>query len=143
MIGTWRVTSTCTLTTQDASHSEVLELAPRFVDMPDAGLFIYQAHMTLASLAMLDGDTSAAAESLRDAAQAPPAEGLAYGQRVAAWVVIRDLTDAGEGAAVVDFLEAMADKSIVDRDRLLATADDVRNGQPPTRIFAEFRTAFP
>ena len=122
---------------------EVLDLAPFFVDTPDAGLFIYQAHMTLASLAMLDGDTSAAAESLRDAAQAPPAEGLAYGPRVVAWVVIRDLVDAGERAAVVDFLEAMADKSVVDRDRLLATADDVRNGQPPTRIFEEFRTAFP
>ncbi len=119
---------------------EVLELAPRFVDMPDAGLFIYQAHMTLASLAMLDGDTSAAAESLRDAAQAPPAEGLAYGRWVAAWVVIRELTDAGEGAAVVDFLEAMSDKSVVDRDGLLATADDVRNGQPPTRIFERYRT---
>lgn len=115
---------------------EVLALAPRFRDMPDAGLFVYQAHMTLASLAMLHGNNiGAAIESLRQAALGPPAEGIAYGRRVAAWTVVSDLVEAGEREAVVDFLEAMAGKSLVDRDRILAAAVDVRDGRLPTGLF--------
>ena len=120
---------------------EVLALGPRFENLPDAGLFVYQAHMTLASLAMLDGDTGEAVESLRQAALAPPAEGIVYGGRVAAWTVVRDLVEAGERAAVADFLEAMAGKSVVDRGRLLAAAGDVRDGQLPTRLFAGSRAS--
>ena len=114
---------------------EVLALAPRFEDRPDAGLFVYQAHMTLASLAMRDGDVGLAAESLRNAALAPSAEGLAYGRQVAAWGVLIELAEAGEHDTVVDFLEAMATRSVVDRDLLLAAAEDVRNGQSPARLF--------
>ena len=115
--------------------SDVLDLAPRFAGVPDAGSFIYQAHMTLASTAMLDGDVAAAVDALRRASAAPPAEGLTYGHGVAAWHVLLDLADAGEQAAVVDFLEAMADRNLADRDRLLAAADDVRGGRPPSRLF--------
>lgn len=114
---------------------EVLALSPSLPDLPDAGLFVYQAHMTLASLAMVDGDTAGAVESLRQASLAPAAEGLAYGRGVAARAVVRQLVEAGEQAAVVDFLRAMADRSVVDRDLLLAAAEDVRNGQPPARLF--------
>ena len=52
--------------------------------------------MTLASLAMLGGDVAAAGDSLRRASLAPPAEGLTYGHRVAAWSVLLDLVEAGE-----------------------------------------------
>ena len=114
---------------------EVLALAPRFMETPDAGLFIYQAHMALSSLATLEGDIDAAVDALRRAAAAPPAEGLTYGHRVAAWRVLLDLAEAGERTAVVDFLEAMAERNLADRDRLLATAADVRDGQPPLRLF--------
>ena len=114
---------------------EVLALAPRFTETPDAGLFIYQAHMTLSSLAMLDGDTGTAVDALRRASAAPPAEGLTYGHRVAAWRVLLDLAEAGERTAVVDFLEAMAERNLADRDRLLAAAADVRDGQPPSRLW--------
>ena len=114
---------------------DVLALAPGFTETPDAGLFIYQAHMTLSSLAMLEGDIDAAVDALRRAAAAPPAEGLTYGRRVAAWRVLFDLAEAGERTAVVDFLEAMAERNLADRDRLLAAADDVRDGQPPLRLW--------
>ena len=114
---------------------DVLALAPRFPGVPDAGLFIYQAHMTLASAAMLDGDVGAAVDALRNASLAPPAEGLTYGHGVAAWRILLDLVDAGERTAVVDFLEAMAERNIADRDRLLAAADDVRDGRSPSRLF--------
>ncbi len=113
---------------------DVLALAPRFPGVPDAGQFIYEAHMTLASAAMLDGDVGAAVDALRSAALAPPAEGLTYGHGVAAWGVLLDLVDAGERTAVVDFLEAMAERNIADRDRLLAAADDVRDGRSPSRL---------
>ena len=115
--------------------SDVLALAPRFAGAPDAGLFIYQAHMTLASVAMLDGDVGAAVDALRSAALAPPAEGLTYGHGVAAWRVLLDLVEAGERTAVVDFLEAMAERNLAERDRLLAAADDVRDGRSPSRLF--------
>ena len=114
---------------------EVLALAPRFEDRPDDGLFVYQAHMTLASLAMRDGDVGLASESLRNAVLAPSAEGLAYGRQVAAWGVLIELAEAGEHDTVVDSLEAMATRSVVDRDLLLAAAEDVRNGQSPARLF--------
>ena len=114
---------------------DVLDLAPRFAGVPDAGAFIYQAHMTLASAAMLDGDVDAAVDALRRASLAPPAEGLTYGHGVAAWRVLRDLVGAGEQAAVVDFLEAMAERNLVEPDGLLAAADDVRGGRHPSRLF--------
>ena len=91
--------------------------------------------MTLASLEMLDGDTAGAVESLRQASLAPSAAGLAYGRGVAAWTVVRQLVEAGEQVAVIDFLRAMADKSVAEHDLLLAAAEDVRNGQLPARLF--------
>ena len=122
---------------------DALALAERFRNHPDVGTAIYTANMTLASLAVLDGDTDAATEYLRHASLAPPAEGLAYGQRVTAWVVVRDLVNAGQRDAVVEFLEAMADKTVVDRDRVLATAEDVRNGQSPTAPLRGVPGGFP
>ena len=122
---------------------DVLDLAPRFAGVPDAGSFIYRAHMTLASTAMLDGDVDAAVDALRSAAVAPPAERLTYGHGVAAWRVLLDLVDAGEQAAVVDFLETMAERNLADRDRLLAAADDVRGGRPPSRLFRRANPAAP
>lgn len=118
---------------------DVLALAPRFASVPDAGLFIYRAHMTLASAAMLHSDLDAAVVALRSASLAPPAEGLAYGHGVAAWRVLLDLVEAGERAAVVDFLEAMAERNLAEPDRLLAAADDVRDGRSPSRLFRRGR----
>ena len=122
---------------------EVLALAESLADTPDAGLFVYQAHMTLASLAMLEGDVDAAVDSLRNASLAPPAEGLAYGRRLAAWRVVRDLVDVGERTAVADFLEALADRNLVERDLLLASAGDVRSGQPSSRLLRRFGVRVP
>ena len=48
---------------------------------------------------------------------------------------VRQLVEAGEQVAVIDFLHAMANKSVADRDLLLAAAEDVRNGQLPARLF--------
>ena len=53
---------------------EVRTLSASLPDLPDAGVFVYQAHMTLASLEMLDGDTAGAVESLRQASLAPSRE---------------------------------------------------------------------
>ena len=81
--------------------------------------------------------------ALRNASVAPPAEGLTYGHGVAAWRVLLDLVDAGEQAAVVDFLEAMAARNLADPGRLLAAADDVRGGQSPSRLFRRANPAAP
>ena len=114
---------------------DTLALAPRFGSHPDVGTAIYTANMTLASLAVLDGDIDTATEYLGRASMAPPAEELAYGRRVAAWVVVRQLVSAGERTAVAEFLDEMAAKSIVERDLILAAANDVRDGGTPARLF--------
>ena len=89
------------------------------------------------------GRVDAAVDALRSASVAPAAEGLTYRHGVAAWRVLPDLVDAGEQAAVVDFLEAMAERNLADRDRLLAAADDVRGGRPPSRLFRRANPAAP
>jgi hypothetical protein len=53
---------------------------------------------------------------------------------IASWWLIPDLLAAGEGVAVVDFLEKMAEKSVIDRERLLDAAAAVRSGQSPESL---------
>ena len=62
---------------------EVLDLAPSLHDVSDSGLFVYQAHMTLASLARL-GEILPRPPSRSETLPWRLRRGLAYGGRVAA-----------------------------------------------------------
>ncbi len=109
----------------------LLALASDFRTHPDVGTAIYKAHMVLAAHALRDGHADTAVEHLGLASMAPPSDGLKYGRRIASWQVVLDLVSAGEGAAVAEFLDRMAETSIVDRSLLLESAAAVRSGQPP------------
>ena len=121
----------------------LLALASDFRTHPDVGTAIYQAHMVLAALALRDGRADTAVEHLGLASMAPPSDGLKYGRRIASWQVVLDLVSAGEGAAVAEFLDRMAETSIVDRSLLLESATAVRSGQMPTRLMEGVRSAMP
>jgi len=110
---------------------DLLALAPTFHNHPSYGTAVYRANMTLASLALRDGDTRAAVEYLRQAAAAPASEELMYSRGIASWGVINDLVNAGEREVVAGFLEQMAQINVVERSRLLDAADKARRGETP------------
>lgn len=113
---------------------DLLALAPKFTNHPDYGTAVYKGNMTLASLAMRDGDTRAAVGYLREASAAPASDEITYVKGMASWQVVDDLVKAGERTAVVEFLERMAEKSSIDRTRLIDDADAVRRDLPLTPL---------
>ena len=121
----------------------LLALSSDFLTHPEFGTAIYKAHMVLAALALRDGHTHIAVEHLGLASMAPPSDELMYGRRIASWWVVRDLVNAGEWAAVAEFLERMAETSVVDRILLLESASAVRSGQPPTQLMEGVHGAMP
>ena len=121
----------------------LLALSSDFLTHPEFGTAIYKAHMVLAALALRDGRTDIAVEHLGLASMAPPSDELMYGRRIASWWVVRDLVNAGERAAVAEFLERMAETSIMDRGLLLESAAAVRSGQPPTQLMEGVHGAMP
>jgi hypothetical protein len=110
---------------------KLLVLAPKYESHPRHGFVVYRANMILVSVAAREGDLPSAVRRLAAASNAPPSEEIAYLKGIVSWALIGDLLAAGERAAVVDFLERMAEKSVVDRERLRHAASAVRSGQSP------------
>jgi hypothetical protein len=82
-------------------------------------------------VALVEGQRKAAVKYLLAASHAPVSEELAYSRHVAAWKVVRSLLDQGERESVVEYLERMANTSIVDRASLHEWAAAVRRGEMP------------
>ena len=122
---------------------KLLMLAPKFESHPGHGYAVYRANMTLGSLAAREGDLDSAVRYLAAASNAPQSEEIACLRGLASWWLIPDLLTAGERAAVADFLERMAEKSVVDRQRLLDAAADVRSGRPPEGLMKGVHLAMP
>jgi hypothetical protein len=122
---------------------KMLVLAPKFESDPGHGFVVYRANMILASLAAREGDLASAVRHLAAASNAPQSEEIAYLKGIASWWLIPDLLAAGERVAVVDFLERMAEKSVVDRERLLDAAAAVRSGQSPDGLMRGVHLAMP
>jgi hypothetical protein len=89
--------------------------------------------MTLAALALRDGDKTTAIEHLRRASEAPASEELAYSDAVIAdWrSLVRRLLAQNERPAVIEFLERMARINIAERLDLRQAADSLRRGENP------------
>jgi beta-lactamase regulating signal transducer with metallopeptidase domain len=122
---------------------KLLVLAQKFESHSSHGFVVYRANMILASLAAREGDPASAVRHLAAASNAPPSEEIAYLKGIASWWLIPDLLKAGERAAVAGFLERMAEKSVVDRERLLDAAAAVRSGQPPEGLMRGVHRAMP
>lgn len=110
---------------------DALTLAPKFSGEPYHGFAIYKANMILGTLALWNGDTRTAVRHLLDASKAPDSEELAYYQGIAADRLLRRLLKNDERDPVTEFLEAMAQKSIVEKEYLLESAAALRRGLMP------------
>ena len=111
---------------------DLLDLAPKFRNHPDYGAAIFKANMVLASLEFRDGDLEASIRHMRKAAQAPASEELVYSESIVSWGLLKKLLTAGERDSVIEFLEQLAQKSVVRRDDLHKWAAAIRGGQMPT-----------
>jgi hypothetical protein len=87
--------------------------------------------MTLSRIALREGNRAAAVAHLREAASVPPSEELSDQQGVTIHRALKPLRDAGERQAVIDYLERMAERSVVERTRLRQSADAIRAGRMP------------
>jgi hypothetical protein len=93
---------------------------------------IYRAETALGVLALKDGDRAAAVEHMRTAGAAPISDPsrnwsrLALSQRLAEY-----LLRAGERASVAEYLEKSAHRSLIEGDRLLKDAAQIRAGVMP------------
>jgi hypothetical protein len=100
---------------------------------------VYRAETVLGVLALKDGDRQAAVDHMRAAAAAPIPDPPRYASqfglrsRLAGY-----LLRAGERASVAEYLEKSAERTPIERDRLLRDASRVRAGMMPVSYqFAE------
>ena len=111
--------------------NELLSLAPARCRLQECGTALFTAHLTLAALALHDGDTRGAVHHLWQANDAPPTEELRYGNSFLWMRVANGLLKRGEREAVAEFLEAYANVHVMLRKSLLEAAASVRNGVMP------------
>jgi hypothetical protein len=111
--------------------NSLLTLAPKIVSHPRYGTAINRAHMVLASLAWRDHDRAGALQQLDEAGRAPVSEELIYGRGQAGWPILRDLIEAGERPAVVEYLDRMAATSLAEGGQLRDWAAAISRGETP------------
>jgi Zn-dependent protease with chaperone function len=102
---------------------------------------IYRAETALGVLALKDGNREAAVEHMRTAGAAPMSEPGRYASRLALSARLAEyLLRAGERTSVAEYLEKTAQRYLVERDRLLKDAAQIRAGLMPLSYqYAEAR----
>ena len=102
---------------------------------------IYRAETVLGVLALKDGDRETAVAHMRTAGAAPVSDAGRYTSRSALRGRLAEyLLRAGERASVRSTLEKSAERSPVERDRLLKDAAQIRAGvMPMSYQYAEAR----
>jgi tetratricopeptide (TPR) repeat protein len=116
---------------------DALTLAPKYRAHPRYGLAVYNATMTLGALALRGGDRRKASDFLRQASEASPSEELAYSVDLVSglhWHLAGNVLELGERAAVIDFLDRMADLNVANRQLLREIASAVRRGDNPVTL---------
>jgi beta-lactamase regulating signal transducer with metallopeptidase domain len=93
---------------------------------------VTNAHFVLATEAIRSGDRDEAIDHLMAATEVPANDDIVYSQ-AAGWLrPVNYLLKAGERERVITFLEAFARLNIVQRERLLEDANDIREGRMPS-----------
>jgi hypothetical protein len=92
---------------------------------------IMTAHHVLATVALRDGDRERAVYHMRESVKVPASEQIQYAPPFSWGRPVNRLLKEGEREAVVEFLEAFAQLTIRDRDRLLQDAKAIREGRMP------------
>ena len=109
---------------------DLLRLAPKFRDNPNYGVAVYMGNIVLGTLALREGNGKAAVDYLLAASHAPAAQDLdmyiPHHLRLSGY-----LLKYGERESVIDFLERIAQVSIVQKASLLEAAGNIRKGLQP------------
>ena len=114
-----------------AHAQETLRLAGERRQDPAYSTAVATAHFVLSAAAMRDGDRERTVFHLQEAAKVPPSEEMTYYPQLGWGKPVSYLLKAGERARVIEFLEAFARVSLVERDRLLQDARAIREGRMP------------
>ena len=110
---------------------EALSLAAKFKDDPAYAAVVYDANITLSRYALANGDKAAAVAHLREASSVPASDDIKYGYELVANRALKPLLDSGEHAAVIEYLERLAQTSVASRERLLKSAEAIKAGRMP------------
>jgi hypothetical protein len=114
-----------------AYAEEVLKVAAAHTQDPAYAAAIMTAHQVLATIALREGDRERAVRHLRDSLNVPASEAIQYAPPFAWSTPVNLLLKEGERERVVEFLEAFARLTIVERERLLKDAQAIREGRMP------------
>jgi beta-lactamase regulating signal transducer with metallopeptidase domain len=111
---------------------DALALAAQRPQDPAYSSSVATAHFVLATEAIRSGDRDEAIDHLMAATEVPANDDIVYSQ-AAGWLrPVNYLLKAGERERVITFLEAFARLNIVQRERLLEDANDIREGRMPS-----------
>lgn len=114
-----------------AHAEETLRLAAERRQDPAYSSAVLTAHFVLSEAATRQGDRENVLRHLHEAVTVPPSEEVAYSPAYGWMTPVNYLLKAGERERVVEFLEAYARLSVVQRDRLLRDARNIREGRMP------------
>jgi beta-lactamase regulating signal transducer with metallopeptidase domain len=115
-----------------ARAEEALKVAAAHAQDPAYSAAVMTAHHVLAIDALRDGDRERAVHHMRESVKVPTSERIQYAPPFSWSRPVNRLLKAGEREAVVEFLEAFAQLTIRDRDRLLQDAKAIREGRMPS-----------
>jgi beta-lactamase regulating signal transducer with metallopeptidase domain len=115
-----------------ARAEEALKIAAAHAQDPAYSAAVMTAHHVLAIDALRDGDRERAVHHMRESVKVPTSERIQYAPPFSWSRPVNRLLKAGEREAVVEFLEAFAQLTIRDRDRLLQDAKAIRDGRMPS-----------
>jgi hypothetical protein len=111
---------------------EALRLAPENRQSGDYGAVVYKANMVLGMLSMRIGNQKSAVRYMLAASKVPRCDELAYGHNFTDYTLPGQLLKYGERESVIEFLEELAKVRDVQKDQLLASAAQIRNGEKPS-----------
>ena len=112
-----------------AQAEDVLKRAAAHPGDPAFSAAVMTAHHVLATAALREGDRERALRHLRDSVDVPPSDQLHYAPPFSWGRLVNRLLKDGERERVVEFLEAFARLTIVERRRLLDDAQAIREGR--------------
>jgi beta-lactamase regulating signal transducer with metallopeptidase domain len=115
-----------------ARAEEVLKIAAAHEKDPAYSAAVMTAHHVLATAALRDGDRERAMHHMRESVKVPTSEQIQYAPPFSWGRPVNRLLKEGERERVAEFLEALAQLTIRDRDRLLQDAKAIREGRMPS-----------
>lgn len=112
--------------------SQALELAGKLRGDPNYGTVLYQANIVLGMVALRpDGDRKKAARYMLEASKAPATDEIAYLYQDYSYRLPGYLLRYGERESVIEYLQRFAQVSVIQKDDLLKSAAQIRQGIMP------------